>query len=230
MKLDRNIKITKFLDEEAQSLIQKKYKDVIFYPDFCERKRAITFNDVLLFDQEINENTFQIGIVKISYNKKFSSIKHKDVLGAVLALGIKRDCVGDIIIDDDIYVFTTKEMCKYIITSLVSVGSTFVNVSQSSVMEARKYIKDTYFDDTIIISSYRLDVIIKDICAMSREKAKQYIVNKNVKINGVINTTPDYNVKINELISIHRFGRVQLVEELKSTKKDKHVIRVMRTR
>ena len=65
---------------------------------------------------------------------------------------------------------------------------------------------------------------------MSREKSKQYINLKNVKINGIVNTNPDYIVKIDDLISIHRFGRLIIKEELNKTKKDKYVLRVLKTK
>ena len=68
------------------------------------------------------------------------------------------------------------------------------------------------------------------MCCLSREKAKQYISLKNVKINGVINTNPDYIVKIDDLISIHRFGRIILKEEIKKTKKDKYVLSILKTK
>ena len=216
--------ISKFLSEEEQVLL-KKVKNKFFFPEFCERKRVIIYNNIDVFN--IND---YISVIKIDYNKKFGEITHRDVLGSLMGLGIKRECVGDIIVDDNIYVFVIKEMEKYVLNNLITIGKVSVNVNIISIDDIKNINFDKYIEDTIIVSSYRLDNIISERCAFSREKAKQYITLKNVKINGIVNVNPDYTVKIDDLISIHRFGRLIIKEEINKTKKDKYVLRVLKTK
>ena len=216
--------ISKFLSEEEQILL-KKVKNKFFFPEFCERKRVIIYNNI----DDFNINDY-ISVIKIDYNKKFSEITHRDVLGSLMGLGIKRECVGDIIVDDNIYVFVIKEMEKYVLNNLITIGKVSVNVNIISIDDIKNINFDKYIEDTIIVSSYRLDNIISERCAFSREKAKQYITLKNVKINGIVNVNPDYTVKIDDLISIYRFGRLIIKEEINKTKKDKYVLRVLKTK
>lgn len=216
--------LTKFLTLEEQKIIEQKCRYYVFYPLESERKRAIVSKN------EITNKDFQIEILKITYNKKFGNIAHKDVLGAILGLGIKRECIGDIIISDDIYVYVIKEMCSFIVNNLLTVGKVNVNVKLSSFDEIKDISINNYVEDEMLISSYRLDTIVSERTNLSREKAKQYVLLKNVKINGNININPDYIVKINDLISIHRYGRVIIKEEIRKTKKDKIIIKVLRTR
>ena len=216
--------ISKFLSEEEQILL-KKVKNKFFFPEFCERKRVIIYNNI----DDFNINDY-ISVIKIEYNKKFGEITHRDVLGSLMGLGIKRECVGDIIVDDNIYVFVIKEMEKYVLNNLITIGKVSVNVNIISIDDIKNINFDKYIEDTIIVSSYRLDNIISERCAFSREKAKQYITLKNVKINGIVNVNPDYTVKIDDLISIHRFGRFIIKEEINKTKKDKYVLRVLKTK
>lgn len=216
--------ISKFLSEEEQALL-KKIKNKFFFPEFCERKRVIIYNNI----DDFNINDY-ISVIKIDYNKKFGEITHRDVLGSLIGLGIKRECVGDIIVDDNIYVFVIKEMEKYVLNNLITIGKVSVNVNIISIDDIKNINFDKYIEDTIIVSSYRLDNIISERCAFSREKAKQYITLKNVKINGIVNVNPDYTVKIDDLISIHRFGRLIIKEEINKTKKDKYVLRVLKTK
>ena len=216
--------ISKFLSEEEQVLL-KKVKNKFFFPEFCERKRVIIYNNI----DDFNINDY-ISVIKIDYNKKFGEITHRDVLGSLMGLGIKRECVGDIIVDDNIYVFVIKEMEKYVLNNLITIGKVSVNVNIISIDDIKNINFDKYIEDTIIVSSYRLDNIISERCAFSREKAKQYINLKNVKINGIVNVNPDYTVKIDDLISIHRFGRLIIKEEINKTKKDKYVLRVLKTK
>lgn len=216
--------LTKFLTLEEQKIIEQKCRYYVFYPLESERKRAIVSQN------EITNKDFQIEILKITYNKKFGNIAHKDVLGAILGLGIKRECIGDIIISDDIYVYVIKEMSSFIVNNLITVGKVNVNVQLSSFDEIKDINIDNYVEDEMLISSYRLDTIVSERTNLSRKKAKQYVILKNVKVNGNININPDYIVKINDLISIHRYGRIIINEEIRKTKKDKIIIKVLRTR
>ena len=50
-----------------------------------------------------------------------------------MGLGIKRECVGDIIVDDNIYVFVIKEMEKYVLNNLITIGKVSVNVNIISI-------------------------------------------------------------------------------------------------
>lgn len=216
--------LTKFLTLEEQKIIEQKCKYYVFYPLESERKRAIVSKN------EITNKDFQIEILKITYNKKFGNIAHKDVLGAILGLGIKRECIGDIIVSDDIYVYAIKEMSSFIVNNLITIGKVNVIVKLSSFDEIKDINIDNYIEDEMLISSYRLDTIVSERTNLSREKAKQYVILKNVKVNGNININPDYIVKINDLISIHRYGRIIIKEEIRKTKKDKIIIKVLRTR
>lgn len=217
--------VSKFLSLEEQVQLNK-VKNKVFFPIDSERKRVIIFkNDI----EEFKIDDY-ISIIKISYNKKFGEINHRDVLGSIIGLGIKRECIGDIIVDEDIFVYVIKEMEYFIINNLIKIGKVSVDVKLSSTDELQNITVDNYIEDTFIVSSYRLDTIISERCSLSREKAKQYIILKNVKINGVINVNPDYVVKIDDLISIHRFGRLIVKEEIKKTKKDKYILRVFKTK
>lgn len=222
---NKEIVVSKFLGLEEQVQLNK-FKNKCFFPKNCERKRVVisktNVEDFVIFDY--------ISIIKISYNKKFGEINHKDVLGAIIGLGIKRECIGDIILDDFIYVYVLKEMENFILNNLINIGRVNVNVSIADLNEVENINVNNYIEDTFIVSSYRLDVIISERCCLSREKAKQFIILKNVKINGVINVNPDYIVKFDDLISIHRFGRLIIKEEVKKTKKDKYILKVLRTK
>lgn len=222
----KNNKVSKFLTEDEQALF-RKINNKIFIPDNCERRRVIIINNDE-FDNIYIED--YISIIKIDYNKKFGNISHRDVLGSLIGLGIKRECIGDIIVEDDVYVFVIKEMESFIINNLNTIGRITVNVNTCTFDDIKDINVNNYIEDKFIVSSYRLDNIISERCNLSREKSKQFIVLKNVKINGVVNTNPDYIVKIDDLISIHKYGRLIIKEELNKTKKDKYVLRVLKTK
>lgn len=215
--------LTKFLSLEEQK--QFKNKKVKFSNLGYERKRAYLFHD-----QEFDDIDFKITVIKLSYNKKFYALTHSQILGALMSLGIVRDCIGDIYVNDEIYILVISEMAPFIINNLTKVSKAKVETMIVDNKILSEVIVDNYIETTIIVSSLRLDVIASSITNLSREKVKEYIALKNIKVNGVINTNIDYVLKPDDLISIHRFGRTIIKEVVKKTKKDKYVLLINKTK
>lgn len=214
--------LTKFLTLEEQKQI--KNVNVVFSNIGEERKRAY------LFKGQVEDIDFKIDVIEVSYNTKFYSLTHSQVLGALMGLGITRECIGDIIVKDKIYIIAISEISEFILNNLNKIDKASVNLKKvdPSILDGMDI--DNYIDTNIIISSLRLDVIVSAVTNLSREKAKEYINLKNVKVNGVVNTNCDYFVKEEDLISIRGFGRTVVKEVVKMTKKDRLVLHVKRTK
>ena len=76
----------------------------------------------------------------------------------------------------------------------------------------------------MIVPSLRLDVVVANGFGISRNKTVESINAKEVFINNKIVTKPDYEVKLNEIISYRGHGRLKLIEIGKVTKKNRLVI------
>jgi len=215
--------LTKFLSLEEQKVLESSHLEYLYSNVGYERKRAFISIDA------INANDFNIAVLKVSYNKKFYNLTHRMVLGALIGLGITRDCIGDIIVKDDIYVVVIREMVTFIINNLEFIDRAKVDVEIVSNETIKDIDVDNYIEDQIIVSSMRLDVIVSTITNLSREKSKTFIIQKNVKINGVVNTNIDEIIKIGDLLSIHRFGRTIIIDIVRKTKKDKIVLLIKKT-
>jgi RNA-binding protein YlmH len=214
--------LTKFLSQEEQKQLGKS-KHVLSEVG-TERKRAYVFNN------EITDVDFKISVLEVSYNNKFYSLTHSQTLGALMGLGITRDCIGDILIFDKIYIIVISEMTSFLLNNLITIdrASVVVKLVDNEVIKSLEV--DNYVDENIVVSSLRLDVIVCAITNFSREQAKEYIYLKNVKVNGIIKTDINQLIKIDDLISIHRFGRTILKEIIRKTKKDKYVLLIKRTK
>lgn len=215
--------LTKFLSPEEQRLLthnKVKFSDLGY-----ERKRAWIF-----CEEEKAEVDFQLTALEVIYNQKFALLTHSQVLGALMGLGIVRECIGDIYVDDKIYILVISEMAPFIITNLTQIGKTKVKVQSVDLDVIRNLPINIYEETTIVVASLRLDAIVSNITTLSREKAKTYIELKNVKVNGNIVTSSDHILKMKDLISIHRYGRTIIKDVLRKTKKDKLVLLVDRTK
>ena len=72
----------------------------------------------------------------------------------------------------------------------------------------------------------RLDAIISRAMRKSRNDSAEIISKGLVLINHKECLNISQNVKINDIISIRHFGRIEVLEILKTTKKDRLVLRI----
>ncbi|MDY0364044.1 MAG: YlmH/Sll1252 family protein [Bacilli bacterium] len=215
--------LSKFLTIKEQQLLNHKNLEIRFssiYPDE-ERKRAFIYPK--------NDNAdpfFSISIISFE-NTDFS---HADCLGAVMSLGVTREVIGDIIIDDYmVYIIIASEIKKYILENLKKVKNQYIKVKEISI-ESLKDIKNVnLIEDNIIISSLRLDVVVATICKFSRSKSQEYIKKGLIKVNGIVLDKYDYFLKSDDYISIRKYGRTYIRNIIRKTKKDKLVVLVDRT-
>lgn len=96
-------KLTDFLDPRQRFIVQSivgQSEDVIIASegifDESERKRMIIAPSYY----EAQQDDFQITIFVVKYPSKFVQLKHPDVLGALLSLGLDRSKFGDIRISE----------------------------------------------------------------------------------------------------------------------------------
>ena len=158
-----------FLDEAEISTLKEelKYETFNLYfeggIDESDRSRAILSN----YDVRIED--FKICCLKVNYNKKYYEINHRNVLGALMSLGIKRECLGDIIVKEnkDIYIFIEEEIKPFIVNEFKSIGKANIELEEINykIENEIRYETKTYF-----VSSLRLDVLIAYMFNLSRNK------------------------------------------------------------
>lgn len=157
--------------------------------------------------------------IQVEGNFKFKSISHKDYLGAILNLGIKREKIGDIIIHENFcQVVVSNDICDFIIMNLTKVSRNNVSVkeiSKNDIIENSPEYKDIAFT----VSSDRLDCIISGLYNISRQDSTKYINGERVYVNYEKVTSTSKEIKDNSLISVRGKGRAIVVKVGELTKK-----------
>lgn len=215
--------LTPFLNphqqEIAQSVIGKQDVCIYFYGGFenSENKRAVICPDFY----EINQSDFKVCTVKINYNKQFGQLKHKDVLGALMNLGIKRECIGDIYDKDDLYFSCLEQNYSYIRDNLRQIKKSKIHLQ---CIDEKITIEHDYTSKTFFVSSFRLDNVVATLYAVSRKEASRFILAGHVKVNHKMIEEVNYLCHNGDIISFKRHGRVVLKDEGKKTKANNHVV------
>lgn len=214
--------LSKFLTLQEQFDLEKAKNEIniVFSNSYIdeERKRAFVYPK----DIDVTPD-FKISYLKINSHSK---LRHQDILGSILALGLTRDVIGDILVYDQI-VLCTSEVENYLINNLERIGRETVEIEK---LEELNYEGNSnYLEREIIVSSLRLDVVVARATNLSRSKAQTLIQQRFVKINGKIESNFDYICLFDDIISITKFGRVIIKEVLKKTRKDKLLIKILTT-
>lgn len=150
---------------------------------------------------------------------KFSDeLTHRDFLGSLMGLGIKRETLGDIIITENKgYLFCLEAISQYIIDNLTKVRHTSVSCNICNTLPENTLPPPT--PKTIIVASLRLDGIISAVYNMSRSKSSALIDSERVFINGKLSTNNSASLKDNDLISVRGYGRFKFKEISGDTRK-----------
>lgn len=191
--------------ESSGGILESENQRVIICPDFYE----------------LMKEDFEITVVEIIYNQQFGRLKHKDVLGALMNLGIKRECIGDIY-DGERLIFTcTSQSYQYISEHLKQIKRSKVNLR---IIEDDIEIKREYISKVFFVSSLRLDKLVSAFYKISRQQASEAIRSGSVKVNHKVIEQVDKLCHNNDVISFKKHGRVVLKDENKQSKQGNLVV------
>ncbi|HIK36856.1 MAG: photosystem II S4 domain protein [Geminocystis sp.] len=183
-----------------------------------------------IFRQEMEADINQIPLVAldIAGNFLFDTATHRDFLGAILATGIVRDKVGDIIVlgERGAQVIVTPEIAEFLETSLTRVRSVPVTVSRIELSQLKVSPPKTK-TMTTVEASCRLDAVASFGFGISRSKMASAIVNGDVRVNWKEVTQPSYNLRVGDLVSFRGKGRLQ-IDNIEVTKRERYRISLTR--
>lgn len=163
--------------------------------------------------------------VKPMLEKFADDFTHRDFLGAIMNLGIKRETIGDIFVKGkEAYLFVDEKIADYIKENLDKVKHTHVRVER--IDEIPQQIEVKKQEREILVSSLRLDVIVAGRYKLSRNQALLLFRNQKVFVDGRICENNSYQVKEGDVISVRGYGKLVFKEIAGETRKGRIYITV----
>lgn len=194
--------------------------------DSAERKILCFCGNQMINDESDLE--FPISCLHIRpVNQKFSDqLSHRDILGAVLNLGIDRSKVGDIIIaDNEFYLFCNSAIYSFIIDELVRIKHTVV---KSSLIDNQDFeYKPNLREITGTVTSVRLDSILSIAFKGSRSSLSGLIAGGKVFVNSKNVLSNSHVLKENDIVSVRGYGKFIFGGTTNQTKKGRFSVKIL---
>lgn len=210
-------KSTNFLDGKMQNELKKRLNKInynIFY-SYKDSEKVIFYLDnkpnVVLFEIETKEK-----------------LKHQEIMGTVLNLGLDSEVFGDIIIDNNkYYIYVLDKVKEYLKMNFVKVKNTKITLKELNLDYLNNF-ERKYEERTIIVSSERIDNVISHIINISRDNVKTKIRDKEIILNYDILKSHTKILKNGDIFSIRRYGKYKYLGIIKNTKKDNLIIKYLK--
>ena len=250
--MDKKTVLNQYTDKKDKMLLSLVYdriessekKNYCIFSDFLDQtqmtkvKNAFSFlKDELMFSSKIENSQTSLVSLRFDYYEiptdiieikfpKNCSVKHSDILGSIMSLGIKRQKIGDIIVNNEsCFIEVKEEITDFLINNLTSVRT--YPVELSILNDERKIVRTQQYEDfSYTVSSLRLDCVVSSILNFSREKSKQYILFGNVKVNHTEEKNNKRLISEGDILSLKKSGRYLFSAEEGLSKKGKYKITI----
>ena len=202
---------------EAEQWIKPKNINAVFLGGTSDSERRIAvFYPEYMDKEEIKDADF-LSAIKITAG--FGTPGHRDYLGSILGLGIKREWIGDILINDNIaYVICLPPSNLTILSGLTHVSRYGVRCESVPVQEVpipKKTVKQLSFT----VQSRRFDAIIGCIFGISRTRAAKLISSGAATLNYQECLKNDAYVDDGDVISARGYGKAKLIGQTGQSRK-----------
>ncbi len=184
---------------------------------FAERQIVAFIPDALYYEWNYPIAAIQI---KPVYPKFAEQLGHRDILGAMMNLGVDRAKLGDILINRNGYYFFCEEsMADYFIEQLDQIRHTVVTLHRVDASELS--FEQEMVEKEGIVTSNRLDSVIACVHKLSRSQALDLIRAEKVFVNGKSSVSSTYSCKQGDIVSLRGYGRFIFDGECGRTGKDR---------
>lgn len=172
---------------------------------------------------------YPIACLEMKWNPKYASPGHRDLLGAVMGLGLERDATGDIAMgaqEGTAYLFAHRDVENYICGNLEAAGRASLKLRPFSQEPALRPPEGEEL--RVTVSSERLDAVIAAGLKLSRSEAQRLIEGGLVKRCHIIALRGDIHLQEGDLLSVRGYGRMRVLAFEGQTRRGRLAVRLFR--
>ena len=136
-------------------------------------------------------------------------LSHRDFLGAVMNLGIKREILGDILVKNgrSAYIICLDNIAPFICENLTRIKHTTVVCEVVEDEADLEKLKPTLIPLSLTVSSLRFDALVAAVTKCSRSETIRLFQSEKVTLNGRVCTENSKQLKNFDIFSIRGYGK-----------------------
>lgn len=218
---NRRFFVTEFLDPNGFAIAETvaAYEDALTLQSQGGFATAERVKAAFICRDFRGEAVFPVEAVAAEWDARYYQLTHRDVLGGLLALGIKRGVVGDILmVSGGCQIVVDASITSFVLNELQRIGAANVKTRRIELSELQPR-PETVKEIRSTVASLRLDSIAAAGFGLSRTQMTEEIQAERVKVNWKDTKSPAQIVKAGDIISFRGRGRVEIVEITGQTKK-----------
>ena len=170
-------------------------------------------------DYDISFMEFPLIYFKIDGENKFRELLHKDFLGTIMSLGIKREIMGDLIVKNNIcFGVIAEEKYDIISKEINKIGNIpvkFQKILSEEVPESE------FKTENFLLSSLRLDSFVSAATELSRQKSVEEIEKGNVLLNYNLEKDKSAEIKEGDILTVKKYGKFKFLNIKGESRKNK---------
>lgn len=211
--------LTELEASRADTFLRKQNAKFIFFGGFEQAERTM----LACLPDWCYECDFPITSLTFIYREE-DVLSHRDFLGSLMALGITRESVGDILVEKGrAVIFVSDDIAEFVLTQIEKVGRVGVTVSKGYSSPLPQHGTLAEFSDTV--ASLRLDGIVSVLAGVSRKTASEIIESGYVSINSVLCEKATRTVNAGERITIRSKGKFYINDVSSLSKKGRIILK-----
>ena len=220
---NNTFKFLGFLAEEecvlAERVLEKRNIRFEMFGGYFDAKRKV----LACLPEWAKDVDYPITALSFSFRKE-DNLSHRDFLGSLMSLGLKRETVGDILVEKgNAVVFVLSEIAEYVISEITKIGRTGVKITKGYEGDLPMVSTLCEFSDTI--ASERLDCVVASLAGVSRNTANEKIDLGLVSVNSQVVLKNTKAIIGGDVISIRGKGKFIIDSVCEKTRKNRIILK-----
>ena len=199
-----------FLTPRERGLVAQLLPQAGFFGGTEEAERTVAYYLPEYLSPEDYFDGGPVACLRAAFYEK-NALSHRDILGALMGAGLRRDAIGDIYVGEhQCDFFVLSELVQYLLDNLTSAGRSSLRMKRIPLSEVQRP-EQRLRELRVTVSSLRLDGVLSAAFHLSRADAAQAVNAGRVMLNDVCCLKPDRQLAQGDVIALRGKGKMKLL-------------------
>lgn len=132
-------------------------------------------------------------------------LSHRDLLGALMSLGLRRSMFGDLLrTEDGWYLFCLRERASFVAENLTQARHTSLTASETSELPGAAALPE---QTSVVVASERMDALAAAVWKLSRAESQRLFAQGLVFVNGSVCENTSARPRTGDAVTVRGTGR-----------------------